>query len=270
MGGVISWVGQSAPGGDVRETGTLTEANIIGLSSRSHHTCVIAGPAGLQDVRCTTGLVPAAFSAVPRTASATAVGVGTTGLRCARVGGEVRCWGSSPTGHVFGVVSPTATTRTTATQIGTITDAIDFSVGRDAVFILRTSGAIEAVGNGAEGDLGTGDVLPRTTPTRVALPARALSVQTFAGRSCAVVQTMPTSLYCWGDNGAASFVRVPGMAATPQQIENSDNVTSVAVGAVATCLRKADGSVGCWGVNSALGLGTDAVGFSLLPRPIDY
>ncbi len=273
--GPVSWQGQRTPTTSAGSEGTLeAPARVRAVSSRAHETCVIVGTGATAAVHCATGSLSATFSLVPNTTGASAIKVGSAGLRCALVGGEVRCWGTSASGAVFNRAG--ATTLSSAVRIGSITDARDFSVGADAVFIARATGIVSAIGDNTRGALGVGDIAPRPGVVAVRMPSAVSAVhdiESWSGRTCAAVtygSPARTQLLCWGAAGGEFFLPGTSPFTTPVVVANSANADSVALNGFTVCFRRTNNQLACWGTNSLLGFGIDGYGYAFLPRAVQF
>jgi alpha-tubulin suppressor-like RCC1 family protein len=109
------------------------------------------------------------------------------------------------------------------------------------------------------GELGNGTATNSFTDSPVTVSGLhgATGVAAAAGHSCAVLND--GTIQCWGtdDNGQLGDGNSGTYAesATPVQVLNIANATSVAAGDNHTCARLADGTVTCWGANSSGELG---------------
>jgi alpha-tubulin suppressor-like RCC1 family protein len=270
-GAPVQWFGatsvSSTPG--VRQSGTYaTPTNITQLASSTQLVCVVHGVGAMSNVSCNTGgwVFNAPTTLVPNTTGATRVLVGTSSHRCAMVGSEVRCWGSSSVGALG-----TATSSSTSAEVaGGITNAVDFALGTDATLIVRADGSIRGFGSNTNAQLGVGDTMPRPMGATVALPAgvRATRIAMFSSRVCAI--TADRTLYCWGTGGLGAFLPGTSPWTTPVLVAGATDVADVAISATAVCFRKSDRTVWCWGANTQLALGVDGFGYALFPRSVAW
>jgi alpha-tubulin suppressor-like RCC1 family protein len=126
-------------------------------------------------------------------------------------------------------------------------------------------------GDNRYGQLATGDVEPRFSPTRVAAFDKSIVKATNgAGYTCAT--TTAGEVFCWGRGGqgqlgtsTAAIQRDPGKADLPI----SANIDRIASGAAHTCARSTDATLWCWGSNEFGQLGFDADSHRTRPTKVD-
>lgn len=169
-----------------------------------------------------------------------------------RVDGRVTCWGENLYGQ-FGdnTTDPAGTYRLAA---GTLVDdsalgmAAELGTSEGATFARTAAGALYAWGDNGQRELGTGGGRA-LVPTRVTLPAGALSEQLAIGRYSGCTRA-DSQVFCWGNNsygqlGDGSTTVRP----TPVRAMVSD-VVDVVSGSLHVCARTSAGAVWCWGDNS--------------------
>jgi alpha-tubulin suppressor-like RCC1 family protein len=125
----------------------------------------------------------------------------------------------------------------------------------------------------SSGQLGVGDLVPRSTPTQV---VGNLSFETISvGRDYACGLTSAGDAYCWG-NGSTGQLGTGGTASSsvPVSVQGGLKFTQLQVGNGTTCGLVAPGKAYCWGRNDLGQLGTGPNGgghlgdHSLLPVPV--
>lgn len=100
---------------------------------------------------------------VPGLAGVTAIASGTRHTCALIAGGSVRCWGTAPMGN--GNPSETATTPAVVGGLGNV---VALAAGFEHTCALRSDRTLACWGVNANGELGLGDTVPRTTPTPMA------------------------------------------------------------------------------------------------------
>ncbi len=121
---------------------------------------------------------------------------------------------------------------------------------------LHPTGTVECWGLNDSGQLGDGTTLDRTAPTAViGLQGNVVSILAGDAHTCALLAS--GSLSCWGDNLQGQLGNGTTVSSlTPIIVSGLDGpVQSFSVGNQHTCAVAADGSVRCWGDNSAGQLG---------------
>jgi alpha-tubulin suppressor-like RCC1 family protein len=227
------------------------------------------------------GLDAGAFDPTPTpvslVGSATAVATGKYHACALLEDQSVMCWGASDHGETGsvedgGVASPQPVPGLAATQL---------AAGEVSTCAITTAGGVACWGGNEIDQLGRGDadvaaVTVDPTPQPVALPAAstALQIASAVGTTCALLSDH--SVWCWGDNtygelGTGSAV--PGASARPVQVEGLANIVQIASGpgGWTVCALLQEGSVRCWGVNSADQLGVDTSGDGgpdVTPHPV--
>ena len=125
---------------------------------------------------------------------------------------------------------------------------------------LMDDGTARCWGDNAVGDLGDGTGILRSSPVTVANVGPAASIVAGGVHSCALLVSGFVS--CWGQNGFGELGNggFPPVSLTPVTTIGLADVVSIAAGFFHTCAVRSDGTVWCWGDNSAGQIGNDATG----------
>ncbi len=131
----------------------------------------------------------------------------------------------------------------------------------------KVDGTLWCWGDNTAGQIGDGTTTsPRATPVQItALGSSVAQVATTRDRTCA--RKTDGTLWCWGRNtyGEIGDGSTGGIKSAPTRVVAlGSDVAEVSTGASATCARKTDGTVWCWGNNSA---GTLGDGTTVSPKP---
>jgi alpha-tubulin suppressor-like RCC1 family protein len=181
--------------------------------------------------------------------------------------GAVRCWGYDSSGQI-GDGATDNTPHATPTNVvgldGSGVLAIDVSAGEQHTCAVIESGELRCWGDNSSGQLGhssanTSEPAPVVVTGINGVSARAVAVS--AGRhTCAILET--GALRCWGSDAFAQLGDgMDGEAdeRAPVDVLGIDGTlaraTSVAAGVTHTCATLDDGTVMCWGSNTAGQLG---------------
>jgi len=124
---------------------------------------------------------------------------------------------------------------------------------------------VYAWGRNTSGQLGLADQVSRTTPTKVTLPAAAVSIA--AGREFSVAALADGRVFAWGLNGDGQLgdgTRFSSLS--PVEVTGITGVTEVAAGNAHVLALRNDGSVWAWGSNLSGQLGNG--GFVLSRTPV--
>ncbi|MCB9372637.1 MAG: hypothetical protein H6518_07625 [Microthrixaceae bacterium] len=196
--------------------------------------------------------------------------------------GSLKCWGNNDWGKLGDGRSFWMNRGDEPGEMGDAMPAVDLGTGRSAVAVsagesstcaLLDDASVKCWGSG--GILGQGDLMPRATagdevsPVSLGAGRTATAIATGYAHTCAILDD--GSVKCWGVNssGQLGLGDTAARGAGPGEMGDSLPVVSLGTGrtavaisaaAASTCALLDDGSVKCWGGNSAgqLGLGDTA------------
>ncbi len=188
-----------------------------------------------------------------------AVSAGTS-HSCAVVDGSLFCWGENASGQL-GLGD--AELRTSPSRVSTGSSWRTVAAGSTHSCALDDGGSVYCWGGNDRGQLGQGDRQSRSTPVRVELPDRATALSTNFNHTCVLVEG--GALICWGENfegqlglddayPAQDNSAADGLSPQPM---GEELWSQVATGQGHTCGVRRDGSLWCWGRNTAGILATD-------------
>ena len=265
-GGVVCW-GANTYGqlGDGTTTSRAVPTPVSGLSSGvtavvagDSHTCALtSGGAvkcwgenggalgdGTQTMRTTPTQV------IGLTGGVTAITAGSA-FSCALLsGGAVRCWGYNADGRVG---DGTATTRLSPVAVSGLSAGVAaVTSGTAHTCALTTGGAVKCWGDGDLGQIGSGVVGDRYTPTQVTgLTAGVAAVGAGGSHACAV--NTAGALSCWGNNNSGQLGDgTTTQRLTPRAVTGmGSGVAAVTGGAAHTCAVTTAGALLCWGLNAS-------------------
>lgn len=188
----------------------------------------------------------------------------------------VRCWGRGSSGALgSGALDDRLAAPGTAASTVNLGPATQVVTGDLHSCVLLTSGAVRCWGQGASGQLGSGDrdnrldgyADPRTgTDDASTVPLGAAATQLSAGGSftCAVLTT--GAVRCWGDGlfgrtgGRGTDSRLDGLADGPTDeattVPLPGAAAAVSAGDQHACALLTSGSVHCWGYGASGRLGS--------------
>ena len=145
--------------------------------------------------------------------------------------GDVSCWGPGTRGQLG--LGNTATYHLP----GLVTDARDavaVAAGASFTCVVHDDGTVSCWGLNRSGQLGDGTTIDRYWPTRIRGLRSVEAIAAGQDHSCAIHRD--GDLSCWGwvyDD-------------TPTDVVTPDEVSSVAIGSVETCVTTAGGRIYCW------------------------
>ncbi len=186
-----------------------------------------------------------------------AVSVGLLHTCALRTDDSVWCWGRGTEGQLG---NSAAVTSPVPVQVQGLTGQKPVSLhsGGYFNFVILDTGMTRAWGYNSQGMLADGTIVDRSTPvSQVGMDDGALTLDGSRHFACAAAPS--GQLWCWGTNGDGVFGNgATGYSYTPVPTSGETSVTGVATGYSHTCVLRADGTVGCTGLNTfgQLGDGT--------------
>ena len=185
---------------------------------------------------------------------------------CARQNnGAVVCWGDNTQGQLG---DGTLLSRETPARVSNLGNLSELVAGRFFACGKLESGGVSCWGYNVVG--GVGSTLGG--PARIPVPVPGIddALQIGIGRNHACVLHVTGGVSCWGDNQFYQLGDATGLSSvTPVDVVDIPNdATSLAIGDVHSCARRASGAIVCWGQNTLQQLGDDDTG-AFQMRPIN-
>jgi alpha-tubulin suppressor-like RCC1 family protein len=188
---------------------------------------------------------------------------------CLRVGTSVACWGENDGGQLG---DGTVVYRNVMTPVPGF-GAIDLGLGQNHSCAIDPDHRLWCWGANPDGELGCAPDCDINVPPMIATPKQLPDTRTY-GRiyaddfhTCAIADR-DASVWCWGKNHVGELGvgdLVPRAAPTRIRAAGVDRYKRLALGNNHTCGEQADGTVWCWGLASALGIGSSA---GMIMQPI--
>ena len=140
------------------------------------------------------------------------------------------------------------------------TNVQQLTTGLDHACVFTDAAEIWCWGDNSEGQLGDGSMVDRTSATLLPGIRQMATVGTFENMACG--SRNDGIAFCWGGDTQGARGDGPGTTSTPPPTEvlNIDDASSVAVGRFFACVRHADTTVSCWGLNNHSQLGISMTG----------
>jgi alpha-tubulin suppressor-like RCC1 family protein len=233
----------------------------VSVVAGNNHTCVLkfdgtvvcwgrnaAGEVGKGSNDFTITLPPTPVATLSRVVALTA---GADHTCAVVVGGQVKCWGLNTSGQLGNGLITNSATPVLARNTGV---AIGVAAGIVHSCALRIDGTVICWGDNASGQLGDGTTTPhRSALTKVVGLDNAIAVTAGASMSC--VLRANGSARCWGANdhgqlgdGTNSPSPTP---VVPVGVSGGISARALSAGGVHACAIRSDGSLACWGRNTA-------------------
>ncbi|MFH2010918.1 MAG: hypothetical protein ABI333_30240 [bacterium] len=172
---------------------------------------------------------------------------------CAALGdGSAWCWGN----NTYGALGDgTTQSSSLPVQVSELNDVSNISVASTHACALLDDGSVWCWGKNDNDQLGYEGPGYSASPVKVAAIVGAAEVACGAWHTC--VRLDSGSAKCWGSNasGALGDGNMGLNSASPVGVSGLTSVTSIASGAGHTCATVDDGTIWCWGSNSAGELG---------------
>jgi alpha-tubulin suppressor-like RCC1 family protein len=204
------------------------------------------------------------------TAGWTSVATGYYHSCATRNDGSLWCWGYNHDGEL-GIGTTTNVTRPHQVTTPAATAWASVTAGLLHTCAIGSGTTLWCWGYNDDGELGIGNTTSQDLPQQVTTPAAAGWTHVADGNwhTCAIRDD--GSLWCWGDNddgqlgiGATSSQDLPRQVTTPA----AAGWAMVAGGGGHTCAVRTDGTLWCWGFNSAGELGTGNTTNQDLPQQV--
>ncbi|MFM7708109.1 MAG: hypothetical protein ACKO9D_08860 [Gammaproteobacteria bacterium] len=171
-----------------------------------------------------------------------------------RSDGSIAAWGYNGDGQFGNGTTGVATDTIATVSLPTGRRAVAVSAGENHALALLDNGDVYVWGGNDGGQLGLGDVVSRSTPTKVVLARPAVAVA--AGRGFSVVALDDGRVFTWGINTIGQLGDGGRDAqASPVQAVGLTGIVAVSAGSLHVLALDASGRVWAWGANSAGQLG---------------
>jgi alpha-tubulin suppressor-like RCC1 family protein len=266
---------------------SATATPITAISAGAGYTCALTSAGGVKcwgynqygqlgDGTTTNKTMPVDVSGL--SSGVTAISAGRDHTCALTSAGGVKCWGNNFTGELG---DGTDTGPEKCPEYGCSKRPVDvsglssgvtaISAGGSHTCALTSTGGVKCWGRNAEGELGDGTGVSKTTPVDVSgLSSGAVAVSAGGAHTCAL--TSAGGVKCWGDDFQGQLGDGTTSAfgkTTPVDVSGlSSRVTAISAGGIHTCALTSAGGVKCWGANEdgQLGDGTNT-GPEACPEP---
>jgi alpha-tubulin suppressor-like RCC1 family protein len=258
----------------------VSDASALAAGSPGLSSCVLRTTGG---IRCwgqnnfgqlstgTTADAPVAMTA-HGFADPTAVASSFQHTCAVRATGVVECWGLNDNGQLG---DGTTTNRPSPVVVSGLTNATQVSTGDQHTCVVRSDATVACWGRNSDGQLGDGTNVSHSTPAPVVGLAGVAEVAASEhmlnigkGHTCARLYS--GAVYCWGANEGGQLGNNSAVvsSSTPVPVSGLTDAVEIAVGLGASCARRANGAVVCWGGNSRAQLGNGTTTGSREPSAV--
>jgi alpha-tubulin suppressor-like RCC1 family protein len=190
------------------------------------------------------------------------VGGTETSFSAVKTNGTLWSWGSNANGRL-GIGS--VLSRSSPTQVGSLTNWSSVSGGRSQMFAIKTDGTLWAWGSNSDGALGinqaSATVAGRSSPVQIATGIASVSG---AQRNNGYAIRTNGTLLAWGDpnSGCLGDNQTTVFRSSPTQIGSATNWTKVSGGNYFVLAIRSPGTLWAWGNNDNGTLGINQSGSS--------
>jgi alpha-tubulin suppressor-like RCC1 family protein len=256
--------------------------NAVDLQSGSEHLCALiadgtiqcwgtnyTGQLGLGGATGEHGGVPFALTPNPVVGMNNAIALAVGGFfTCAIVPDHtVRCWGRNQDGQL-GNGDDTIDTSVPG-PVSNLGPVASMSAGGYHACAILPDNTVKCWGRNDDGQLGTGDRTRATTPVAVnglRLPPTMISAGGY--HTCALLPDH--TVQCWGRNiyGQVGQPSTTGAFLIPTTVPGITTAVGLASEFFHTCAILADGTMRCWGMNTAGEIGDGSISDSAPPTQV--
>lgn len=241
--------------------GTDVGACFARIAGGEHHICVLRTDGTVwcwgrnTESQLTSELsapqqTPAQLAALPARIKRVVAGDRST---CVRLADDtLRCFGRNTAGQIGnGTSGNNVAMPVEPSGLGAV---LDFAAGGEHSCAIRAADAkVYCWGRGSEGQLGTGNLNPATTPQEVQLASGgplvgATAIAAGFRHTCALAGG---TVYCWGFDNNGQLGDDPAAVNQSVAVSVMADVAAIACGRNHSCAHKLDGTTWCWGSNSA-------------------
>jgi alpha-tubulin suppressor-like RCC1 family protein len=192
--------------------------------------------------------MPVRVSGMPAATKLAAGSAGTCNAHTCAIdaAGRVWCWGEDRGGAIGS--RPTAESNAVPGIVTGAPKARAIAAGAGHTCAVSSEGRVACWGNNADGQLGDGTRLSRTSPVYVNGLEKIEAIAAGGNHTCAVDHA--GSVFCFGSNEYGQLGTGDREAElNPTRIAGLPPIQEIAAGCCSTCARTTEGNVWCWGRN---------------------
>lgn len=187
------------------------------------------------------------------------VSVGFTHIAAIKTDGTLWTWGD----NTYGQLGDNNATTRYSSPVQTVSGGANWrqvSSGRNYSAAVKTDGTLWLWGYGTSGNLGTGDISNRSSPTQIVSSGTNWKLVACGSYHTAAIKTDGT-LWMWGSNnyGELATGNLTAASSPVQTVAAGTNWKQVSCGYLHSAAIKTDGTLWTWGDNTRGHLGTNNV-----------
>ncbi|WP_084734906.1 S8 family serine peptidase [Actinophytocola xinjiangensis] len=190
--------------------------------------------------------------------SVTAIAAGGDFAVAVRSDGTMRAWGANASGQLGDGTTTQRLTPVTVSGVSGISTAPGaVAAGASHTLAVRTTGALQAWGANASGQLGRDPATTPSSSTALTVSGVSGATQVAAGSAASYARLSSGAVWSWGANASGQLGNgTTTTTFTPAAIPGLNTVRTVTAGGSAAAATLTDHSVRSWGLNSSGQLGT--------------
>jgi alpha-tubulin suppressor-like RCC1 family protein len=217
----------------------------------------------------TTSTVPVQVSGLT---SVTAIAAGSTFAVAVRSDGTMRAWGANASGQLGDGTTTQRLTPVTVSGVSGISTAPGaVAAGASHTLAVRTTGALQAWGANASGQLGRNPATTPSSSTALTVTGVSAATQAAAASAASYVRLSTGAVWSWGANAAGQLGNgTTTTNFTPAAVPGLSTVATVAAGGSSAAVTLTDHSVRSWGLNSSGQLGIGSTGNATTPTSVFF
>jgi alpha-tubulin suppressor-like RCC1 family protein len=251
--------GQLGNGGNLDSTTPVQVSNMLNASqiaSRGEGTCARKSDGTLWCWGWGAGQTPTQVASLGN--AVTRVAAGGQNVCAIKSDATLWCWGSNNYGQLGDGTTTDKVSPVQVVAIGNTVTAV--AVGTNHTCAVKANGTVWCWGANWYGEIGDGSTTQRLTPVQVpGMGTTGADVLVGGAHSCAM--NTSNQPFCWGYN---FYGQLGEGTTTDRHTPTQNSIGAVARAAAGgssahNCAFKTDGSVWCWGMNSAGQLGDGTV-----------
>ncbi|MET0133391.1 MAG: hypothetical protein ABW215_07330, partial [Kibdelosporangium sp.] len=215
----------------------------------------------------TSSSVPVQVSGL---STATSIAAGNNFAVAVLSDGTMRAWGANGSGQLGDSSTTQRLTPVAVTGVtGVSTGAGSVAAGTSHTLALKSTGAVQAWGANAGGQLGRNPATTPSSTTALTVTGVSGATQVAAGSAASYARLTSGAVSSWGANGSGQLGNgTTTNNFTPASISGLTSVATIAAGGSSAVVAHTDNAVRAWGLNSSGQLGIGSTGNVSVPTVV--